>query len=120
MSKVTIPFLRFNRAPSGTVYLMQSRGNPRLFKVGFTKRKTKERRFELNRVAGDDMAIVATVQLPWARACEALLLRRLRLARFVVATGAAQNGSGLDGASPLRRSKKNYSAQHLQCAAWHG
>ena len=57
---------------------MQSRSEPRLFKVGYTKRRTKDRRSELNRVAGDDMAIVATVQLPWARACETLLLRRLR------------------------------------------
>ena len=73
-----IPPFRFNRAPYGTVYLMQSRSQPRLFKVGYTTRRTKDRRSELNRVAGDDMAIVATVQLPWARACETLLLRRLR------------------------------------------
>lgn len=74
----TIPWLRFSRVPWGTVYLLQSRNEPRLFKVGFTKRRTKDRRAELNRVAGDDMKIVSTVSLPWARNCEALVLRRLR------------------------------------------
>lgn len=73
-----VPFLRFNRCPRGTVYLMQSRIKPQLFKVGFTARKTIERRAELNRVAGDDMVIIATVSMPWARQCEALILRRLR------------------------------------------
>lgn len=73
-----IPWFRFSRAPWGTVYLMQSRNQPRLFKVGYTKRKTKDRRAELNRVAGDDMKIIATIQTPWATKCESLLLRRLR------------------------------------------
>ena len=73
-----IPWFRFSRAPWGTVYLMQSRNQPRLFKVGYTKRKTKDRRAELNPVARDDMKIVATIQTPWATKCEALLLRRLR------------------------------------------
>ena len=73
-----IPFLRFHRAPFGTVYLMQSRGEPDLFKVGFTTRKTITRRAELNRVAGDDMRIVSTVSMPWARECESVTLRRLR------------------------------------------
>ncbi len=57
---------------------MQSRNEPDLFKVGFTKRKTIERRAELNRVAGDDMKIVFTISMPWARKSEALALRRLR------------------------------------------
>ncbi len=57
---------------------MQSRQNPDLFKVGFTTRKTTERRAELNRFSGKDMKIVSTVSMPWARKCEALLLRRLR------------------------------------------
>lgn len=73
-----IPWLRFSRCPRGTVYLMQSRNQPDLFKVGFTKRKTKERRSELNRVAGDDMKIISTVSMPWARKCEALTLKRLK------------------------------------------
>ena len=77
-----IPWFRFNRAPWGTVYLMQSKRNTRLFKVGYTKRKTITRRAELNRVADDDMKIVATVQMPWAIKCESLLLRRLRRSPF--------------------------------------
>lgn len=74
-----IPSFRFWTAPMGTAYLVQSRGEPWLFKVGLTTCKTTERRSELNRVAGDDMRIVQTVQLPWAAHCEATLLRRLRL-----------------------------------------
>lgn len=73
-----IPWLWRRKVPYGTVYLMQARATPRLFKVGFTKRRTKDRRTELNRVASDDLAIVYTVSLPWARACETLILRRLR------------------------------------------
>ena len=73
-----IPYFRFSRCPWGTVYLMQSRRDQTLFKVGFTGRKTFERRAELNRVAGDDMKIVMTVTMPWARKCETLMLRRLR------------------------------------------
>ena len=57
---------------------MQSRGQPELFKVGFTKRKTVTRRQELNRVAGDDLKIVMAISMPWARKCEALALKRLR------------------------------------------
>ncbi|MEM8777067.1 MAG: GIY-YIG nuclease family protein [Pseudomonadota bacterium] len=77
-SRPLIPWFRNRRAPRGTVYLLSSRQQPRLFKVGFTKRLVKERRAELNRVAGDNMAVVYTVSLPWARACETLILRRLR------------------------------------------
>ncbi|MEP2628230.1 MAG: GIY-YIG nuclease family protein [Hyphomicrobiales bacterium] len=77
-----IPWLRFSRVPRGTVYLMQSRKEPDLFKVGFTKRLTKDRRAELNRVAQDDMKIVSTVSMPWARKCEALVLERLRRNMF--------------------------------------
>lgn len=73
-----IPYFRFSRSPWGTVYLMQSRKDQTLFKVGFTGRKTIARRAELNRVAGDDMKIVMAVTMPWARKCESLMLRRLR------------------------------------------
>ncbi|WP_373634747.1 GIY-YIG nuclease family protein [Yoonia sp. SS1-5] len=76
--RTSIPWFRRRRIPFGTVYLMQARDTPRLFKVGFTKRRTKDRRGELNRVARDDMAIVYTVSLPWARSCETLVLGRLR------------------------------------------
>ena len=82
MAKALVPWFRFSRAPWGTVYLMQSRRTPDLFKVGFTRRLTKDRRAELNRVAGDDLRIVATVSMPWAIRCEALVLRRLRRNMF--------------------------------------
>jgi len=54
----SIHWLRFGSVPWGTVYLMQARNQPDLFKVGFTKRRTIERRSELNRVASDDLKIV--------------------------------------------------------------
>lgn len=73
-----IPWFRFSRAPWGTVYLLQSRQSVGLYKVGFTRRKTTTRRAELNRGSGEDMAVVATVSMPWALKCEALVLRRLR------------------------------------------
>lgn len=73
-----IPWFRFSRVPWGTVYLLRSNTEEGLFKVGFTKRKVIKRRAELNRVAGDDMKIVATVTMPWARKCETLILRRIR------------------------------------------
>jgi len=77
-----VRWFRFSRVPYGTVYLMQSARDRRLFKVGFTKRKTIERRAELDRVAGDNMKIVATVSMPWGRACETDVLRRLRANPF--------------------------------------
>lgn len=73
-----IPWLRFRNPPDGTVYLLRSFSEPRLFKVGFTSRRTKDRRGELNRVAGDDMRIVYTVSLPHALAVETLTLRSIR------------------------------------------
>jgi hypothetical protein len=57
---------------------MQSAQNPRIFKVGLTTRKTITRRAELKRHSGHDMRIVATVLMPWARACEARILKQLR------------------------------------------
>lgn len=78
MRRRGIPWFRFGRVGRGTVYLMQSRDMPDLYKVGFTKRKTTTRRAEINRVSGDDMRIVATVAMPLALKCEALVLRRLR------------------------------------------
>ncbi|WP_170565647.1 GIY-YIG nuclease family protein [Ruegeria atlantica] len=72
------PWLRWHRPGWGTVYLMRSGKRPGLFKVGFTKRRTKDRRTELNRVGRDDMRIVFTVAMPLARQCERAMLRRLR------------------------------------------
>ena len=77
-----IPWLRWRGTGWGTVYLMQSRKRPGLFKVGFTRRRTKDRRTELNRVGRDDMKIVYTVSMPLARQCERVMLRRLRRGFF--------------------------------------
>ncbi|WP_170566223.1 GIY-YIG nuclease family protein [Ruegeria atlantica] len=73
-----IPWLRRRGRGWGTVYLMQSRRHSGLFKVGYTTRRTKDRRTELNRVGGDDMKIVFTVSMPRARQCERIMLHRLR------------------------------------------
>ncbi len=73
-----VPWFRWRGTGWGTVYLMHARRRPGLFKVGFTTRRTKDRRAELNRVGGDDMKIVYTVTMPLARSCERVLLRRLR------------------------------------------
>lgn len=73
-----IPWWRFSRAPRGTVYLVQSELKHALYKVGFTTRRTIDRRAELNRHAAQPMRIVATVSMPWARQCEASVLRGLR------------------------------------------
>ena len=77
-----IPWLRRRGTGWGTVYLMQSRKRPGLFKVGFTQRRTKDRRTELNRVDRDDVRIVFTVSMPLARQCERIMLRRLRRGLF--------------------------------------
>ena len=77
-----IPWLRRRGIGRGTVYLMQSRRRPDLFKIGFTTRRTKDRRTELNRVGQDDMKIVFTVAMPWARHCESAMLRQLRRTPF--------------------------------------
>ena len=74
----TVPWFRRRGTGWGTVYLMRSRKRPGLFKVGFTTRRTKDRRAELNRVGRDDMKIVLTATMPLARSCERVLLRRLR------------------------------------------
>lgn len=73
-----IPWFTLRSGPWGTVYLMQSVQKPRIFKVGLTTRKTITRRAELNRNSGHQMKIVATVSLPWARVCEARVLKGLR------------------------------------------
>lgn len=77
-----IRWFRSRSAPYGTVYLVQSRDDRTLFKVGFTSRKTVDRRAELNRVAGDDMMIVSTVSMPWALVCESRVLSKLRTQFF--------------------------------------
>lgn len=77
-----IRWFKWRRAPWGTVYLMVAKNDPSLFKVGYTKRRTKDRRTELNRVKGDDMKIVQAIGMPWARDCEALVLRKFRRSWF--------------------------------------
>ncbi len=55
---------------SGTVYLLVSRHNPALFKIGFTERLTKDTRRELERSSGEPQSIVFAISMPWACACE--------------------------------------------------
>ncbi|WP_298938445.1 GIY-YIG nuclease family protein [uncultured Ruegeria sp.] len=54
------------RAKIGTVYLLVSERNPRLFKIGFTERATQKRRRELEHSSGKRLTIGHTVSQPWA------------------------------------------------------
>lgn len=72
----------FRRGTYGTVYLLHSLNEPALFKVGYTTRKTKDRRAELTRVRGDDLKIVFTISMPHAYVVEQLVLQRLRRRLF--------------------------------------
>ncbi len=83
---------------------MRSQNEPGLFKVGYTKRKTIERRAELNRVAGDNMKIVTTVTMPWARQCEAKCYAGCGAICFVKGTDAAPNGFGSGPRKTFKRS----------------
>lgn len=66
------------RAPTGTVYLMQPDNDARLFKLGYTSRRTLERRRELQRAGDGRLRIVCSVTMPHAYALEQRLLRRMR------------------------------------------
>jgi len=66
------------RAAPGTVYLMQPDNDPRLFKLGFTSRRTLERRRELQRAGDGTLRIVCSVTMPHAYVLEQRLLRRMR------------------------------------------
>ncbi|MEM9524071.1 MAG: GIY-YIG nuclease family protein [Pseudomonadota bacterium] len=69
----------FQRRPRwGTVYLMQSQDQPDLFKVGYTTRRTKDRRAELKGKVDGRLKIVYTLSMPNAYFTEQLVLRRLR------------------------------------------
>lgn len=62
------PRIRFfsKRSKIGTVYLLVSERNPRLFKIGFTERTTRTRRRELELSSGERLTIAHTVSQPWA------------------------------------------------------
>lgn len=66
------------RAAMGTVYLMQPDNEPRLFKLGYTSRRTLERRRELQRPGDGTLRIVCSVTMPHAYVLEQRLLRRMR------------------------------------------
>ncbi|WP_140849210.1 GIY-YIG nuclease family protein [Paracoccus sp. FO-3] len=55
----------------GTVYLTCDEEDPRRIKIGFTQRKTVDRRKELSRSVQGRMVIVQTVKMPHAFALEA-------------------------------------------------
>ncbi len=61
----------------GTVYLLQSRSEPDLFKVGFTQRKTNTRRNELKGLVDGGLRIVFTVSMPHAYVTEHRTLKGL-------------------------------------------
>lgn len=77
----SIPWLH-RRPALGTVYLMQSELQADLFKVGFTKRKTKARRAELSGKVDGRLLIRYTITMPHAYFVEQLLIRRLRRRMF--------------------------------------
>lgn len=66
------------KAATGTVYLMQPDNDPRLFKLGFTSRRTLERRRELQRPGDGKLRIICSVTMPHAYALEQRLLGRMR------------------------------------------
>jgi len=66
------------KATTGTVYLMQPDNDPGLFKLGYTSRRTLERRRELQRPGDGKLRIVCSVTMPHAYALEQRLLRRMR------------------------------------------
>lgn len=72
-----IGWFRF-KAATGTVYLMQPDNDPTLFKLGFTSRRTLERRRELQRPGDGKLRIVCSVTMPHAYVLEQRLLRRMR------------------------------------------
>ncbi|WP_366141913.1 GIY-YIG nuclease family protein [uncultured Tateyamaria sp.] len=61
----------------GTVYLLQSKTEPALFKVGFTQRKTHTRRNELKGLVDGGLRIVFTVSMPHAYVTEQRTLKGL-------------------------------------------
>ena len=61
----------------GTVYLLQSKSEPALFKVGFTQRRTHTRRNELKGMVNGGLRIVFTVSMPHAYVTEQKTLKRL-------------------------------------------
>ena len=72
----------FRRSGWGTVYLLQSREDPRLFKVGYTRRRTKDRRAELRAKVYGELDIVYGLSMPHAYHAEQRTLRGLRLRWF--------------------------------------
>ena len=75
--KSNVPW--FRRRPTwGTVYLMQSVKHPRLIKVGYTRRRTKDRRSELSSMVDGELKIMFTISMPNAHVTEQLVLRGLR------------------------------------------
>jgi hypothetical protein len=76
----TIPWFRMTGW--GTVYLMQSSEDPRLFKVGYTKRRTKDRRAELKGKVNGQLIIIYGLSMPHAYHAEQRTLRGLRLRWF--------------------------------------
>lgn len=68
----------FRASGYGTIYLMQSMDDPRLIKIGFTQRRTMDRRAELEEDAGGRLKIVYTLSMPHAYQVEQRVLSSMR------------------------------------------
>jgi hypothetical protein len=77
----TVPWFRAHPV-WGTVYLMQSLETPRLIKIGYTQRRTKDRRAELIGSVQGDLKIMFKISMPNAYATEQLILRGMRQRLF--------------------------------------
>mgnify|MGYP002712819896 CR=1 FL=1 len=61
--------------PWGTVYLTCDERHPQRFKIGFTQRKTTDRRKELSYGLEKRLLIVQTIQMPYAYSLESRCLK---------------------------------------------
>jgi hypothetical protein len=69
----------FHRAvPGGTVYLTCDERHPQRFKIGFTQRKTTDRRKELSHGLEKRLLIVQTIQMPYAYSLESRCLKTVK------------------------------------------
>ena len=68
----------FRKSGWGTIYIMRSERDPSLFKVGFTRRRTKERRAELREKVKGELKIVYSLSMHHAYIVEQIVLRGLR------------------------------------------
>lgn len=123
----SIPWFKPSRA--GTVYLFQSRQDPRLYKLGYTGRTPRIRKKELEAKLGSPLALVATIRMPhaWAveQQCHAALRSRGWAMPWHPVLGKEwyriADGKSLQAALQIieRRSRRAESVARLK-RSWHG